>query len=68
MDEPVDLTDLIRRAEQGDGEAADRLFAATYADLCTLARLRLMSGGRNALLDTGSLVHESYLRFATSAP
>ena len=25
-----------------------------------------MSGGRNALLDTGSLVHESYLRFATS--
>ena len=61
MDEHVNLTDLIRRAEQGDGEAADRLFAATYADLCTLARLRLMSGGRNALLDTGSLVHESYL-------
>ena len=66
MDEHVDLTDLIHRAEQGDGEAADRLFAATYADLCTLARLRLMSGGRNALLDTGSLVHESYLRFAAS--
>jgi RNA polymerase sigma factor (TIGR02999 family) len=66
MDERVDLTDLIRRAEQGDSEASDRLFAATYADLCTLARLRLMSGGRNPLLDTGSLVHESYLRFVTS--
>ena len=66
MDERLDLTDLIRRAEQGDSEASDRLFAATYADLCTLARLRLMSGGRNPLLDTGSLVHESYLRFVTA--
>ena len=41
MDDHVDLTDLIHRAEQGDADAADRLFAATYADLCTLARMRL---------------------------
>lgn len=66
MDDRVDLTDLIRRAEKGDAEAADRLFAATYASLCKLARGRLVSGGRDALLDTGSLVHESYLRFANS--
>ena len=66
MDDRVDLTDLIHRAEKGDAEAADRLFAATYASLCKLARMRLVSGGRNTLLDTGSLVHESYLRFATS--
>jgi RNA polymerase sigma factor (TIGR02999 family) len=66
MDDRVDLTDLIHRAEKGDADAADRLFKATYASLCKLARMRLFSGGRNTLLDTGSLVHESYLRFASS--
>jgi RNA polymerase sigma factor (TIGR02999 family) len=66
MDDRADLTDLIHRAAKGDVEAADRLFAATYASLRRLARLRLVTGGRNTLLDTGSLVHESYLRFATS--
>jgi RNA polymerase sigma factor (TIGR02999 family) len=58
------LTQLIRRAQQGDGEAVDALFAATYADLSRLARSRLRAGRRPTLLDTGSLVHESYLRFA----
>ena len=66
MDDCPDLTDLIRRAERGDAVAADQLFAATYASLCRLARLRLATGGRNTLLDTGSLVHESYVRFATA--
>ena len=66
MDARVDLTDLIHRAEKGDADAADRLFAATYAELRRLARRRLVAGGRSALLDTGSLVHESYLRFATA--
>jgi RNA polymerase sigma factor (TIGR02999 family) len=60
------LTSLIRRAATGDAEAADRLFAATYHDLIRLARRRLAAGGRNTVLDTGSLVHESYLRFANS--
>jgi RNA polymerase sigma factor (TIGR02999 family) len=65
MDERVNLTDLIHRAEKGDAEAADRLFAETYADLRKLARQRL-SGNSRTSLDTASLVHESYLRFATS--
>ena len=64
MAEESSVTELIRRAERGDVEAADRLFAATYADLRRLARARLRAGGRNTLLDTSSLVHESYLRFA----
>ena len=64
-DEP-DLTDLIHRAAKGDARAADELFAATYADLRKLARARLRAGGRNTLLDTASLVQESYLRFATA--
>jgi hypothetical protein len=66
MDDRVNLTDLIHRAEKGDTTAADRLFAATYDDLQRLARRRLAAGGRNTLLDTTSLVHESYLRFAAS--
>ena len=63
MDLPVDVTDLLRRAEAGEAEAADALFAATYRELRRLARARLRAGGRNTLLDTTSLVHESYLRF-----
>ena len=66
MDDRVSLTELIHRAERGDAEAADRLFAATYAELRRLARVRLRGGGRNTLLDTASLVHESYLRFASA--
>ena len=58
------LTRLIHSAQQGDREAAAALFAATYADLRRLARARLRATRRPTLLDTGSLVHESYLRFA----
>jgi RNA polymerase sigma factor (TIGR02999 family) len=64
MNDQADLTDLIHRAGEGDTRAADALFAATYDDLRKLARARLRAGGRNTLLDTSSLVHESYLRFA----
>ena len=61
------LTQLIHRAQQGDPEAADALYTATYARLCRLARARLRARGRQTLLDTGSLVHESYIRFAEAA-
>jgi len=62
----VDITDLLHRAQSGDAEAADALFAATYRELRRLARARLRSRGRDALLDTTSLVHESYLRLAAA--
>src|SRR5262245_59353155 len=58
------LTGLIHGAQEGNREAADALFDATYADLRRLARARLRVNRRNTLLDTGSLVHESFLRFA----
>lgn len=60
----ADLTDLIHRAQAGDARAADALFQATYPELRKLARARLRTGGRNTLLDTTSLVHEWYTRFA----
>ena len=61
---PATLTQLIRRSRAGDADACDALFEATYDDLCRLARARLRAGRRDASLDTGVLVHESYLRFA----
>jgi RNA polymerase sigma factor (TIGR02999 family) len=67
MNVPSNLTQLIHRAQQGDLEAADALYASTYPDLRRLARSRLRAGNRHTLLDTGSLVHESYLRFAEAS-
>lgn len=57
------LTVLIARIQAGDRTARDALFAAAYDELHRLARARLRDGGRNTVLDTTSLVHESYLRF-----
>jgi len=60
------LTDLLLRVQSGDGEARGALFAATYKELHRLAHARLRDGGRNTLLDTTSLVHESYLRLVNA--
>lgn len=57
------LTELLGRIQAGDTEARDALFAAAYPELHRLARARLRDGGRNTVLDTTCLVHESYLRF-----
>ncbi len=61
------LTQLIHGAQQGEAGAADALYEAAYPDLRRLARARLRAGSRPTLLDTGSLVSESYLRFASSS-
>ena len=46
--------------------AHEQLYEALYDELRRLARARLASGGRNVLLDTTALVHESFLRFANA--
>jgi RNA polymerase sigma factor (TIGR02999 family) len=61
------LTRLIQGAQQGVAGAADALYEAAYPDLRRLARARLRATCRPTLLDTGSLVNESYLRFASSS-
>ena len=43
---------------------ADAIFAATYPELRRLAHARLRGGGRNTVLDTTALVHESWLRLS----
>jgi RNA polymerase sigma factor (TIGR02999 family) len=57
------LTELLGRVQAGDAGARDALFAAAYGELHRLAHARLRDGGRNTVLDTTCLVHESYLRF-----
>jgi RNA polymerase sigma factor (TIGR02999 family) len=57
------LTELLGRMQAGDEGARDALFAAAYPELHRMAQARLRQGGRNVVLDTTALVHESYLRF-----
>jgi RNA polymerase sigma factor (TIGR02999 family) len=59
----AELTQLLHRAQAGDAGARDALFSAAYPGLERLARARLRDGGRSTMLDTRSLVHESYLRY-----
>lgn len=59
----TEITRLLQQAQAGDATAREALFAAAYPVLEKLARARLRDGGRNTLLDTRGLVHESYLRF-----
>ena len=58
-----DISELIPRVNADEPGAQDALFSAAYGELRKLARSRLRDGGRNTVLDTTALVHESYLRF-----
>jgi RNA polymerase sigma factor (TIGR02999 family) len=60
------LTELLGRMRAGDTKARDALFATAYAELHRMARARLRDGGRDSVMDTTCLVHESYLRFVQS--
>jgi len=59
----TEITRLLQMVQAGDASAREELFAAAYPFLERLARARLRDGGRNTLLDTRGLVHESYLRY-----
>jgi RNA polymerase sigma factor (TIGR02999 family) len=58
-----EIAALVGRVNAGEEGARDALFAAAYGELRQLARSRLRDGGRNTVIDTSALVHESYLRF-----
>ncbi|MBI2837338.1 MAG: sigma-70 family RNA polymerase sigma factor [Acidobacteria bacterium] len=57
-----ELTQWLQAARSGDRVAIERVCAATYAELHALAHARIMRSGRLTLLDTTSLVHETFLR------
>jgi len=61
--EPTSIKLLIERANRGDGEALNAIFATLYPELRSLARSRLRRNAKLTLLETTGLLHESYLRF-----
>ena len=56
-----ELEALIRRADQADREAADRLFALLYDELHRLAEHNLRRAGPSLTLGATTLLHEAYL-------
>lgn len=59
----ADVTQLLAAARSGDQRAANEAFSLLYDELRRLARAKLRQHQPMTLLDTTSLVHESYLRF-----
>jgi RNA polymerase sigma factor (TIGR02999 family) len=66
----AELTQLLSAARQGDQDAAGQAFSLLYDELRRLARSRLRQHQTITLLDTTSLMHESYLKLvgASSLP
>lgn len=58
----AEITDLLAKARSHDREAKDRLVALLYPDLHRMAQGRLARNAPITLLDTTSMVHETYLR------
>jgi len=56
------LTELLAAARLGNQQAAGEAFSLLYAELHRLARSKLRHHQSMTLLDTTSLLHESYLR------
>jgi RNA polymerase sigma factor (TIGR02999 family) len=61
-----DITQLLRRAREGDDAALDALFEQLHPELRRLAHARLAGGGRHTMLETSALVNECYLKFASA--
>jgi len=60
------VTLLLSAIGQGQQEALGQLYELLYPELRRLAHSRIRRSGDITLLDTTSLVHESYLRFEKS--
>jgi RNA polymerase sigma factor (TIGR02999 family) len=58
----ADVTVLLERAQEGDVQARNELFARLYVELNRLARQKLARESALTQLDAPSLVHEIYLR------
>ncbi len=60
----ADFDELLRRLHAGEPDATEALYTAAYDELRRLAHARLRDGGRGTVLETTSLVHETFLRLA----
>jgi RNA polymerase sigma factor (TIGR02999 family) len=64
IDKDADVAQILAAATAGDRSAIDQLYAILYPELRALAHRRVRGSENAVALDTTSLVHESYLRFA----
>jgi RNA polymerase sigma factor (TIGR02999 family) len=58
------ISTLVVSAEEGDREAADKLFVALYDELHRMARRELARRGAGVTLGATTLLHEAYLDIA----
>jgi RNA polymerase sigma factor (TIGR02999 family) len=61
---PNAITMLLRALEDGEKEAADRLFEVVYQELRKIARRQLQGAPWGETLNTTALVHEAYLKLS----
>ncbi len=60
----IELNALIRRADQADRSASDKLFAMLYHELHRLAEHNLRHAGAPLTLGATTLLHEAYLNIS----
>lgn len=58
------ITEILKRAREGDRAALDDLFALLYDELRAIARRRLHGSPPDATLRTTALINEAWLRMA----
>jgi RNA polymerase sigma factor (TIGR02999 family) len=59
---PQDVTQILKKWQEGDSEAADKLMPLVYEELRRLARNYLQRERADHTLQATALVHEAYLR------
>ncbi len=64
---PQPITMLLHRSRDGDKESQDVLMTAVYDDLKVIARGQLARWHHGQTINTTALVHESYLKLASSS-
>lgn len=61
----TDVTQVLRRIEQGDAAAAEELLPLVYEELRQLAAVRMLGENPDQTLQATALVHEAYLRLVS---
>ena len=65
-DELQEITQMLVAAAQGEGAALDEVFSSMYPRLRELAKSRRRGWHGDNTMDTTSLIHEAYLKVASS--
>lgn len=64
---PGEVSQLLRAVEREDNGAFDALVELVYEDLLAIARRHMRREAPGHTLDTAAVLHEAYLRLASSA-